>query len=337
MLRKGGGKSLLVINKVDAVGTTHSLDDFYALGLGDPLPVSATTGRRSGDLLDALIALLDESATYAADAEEDLIKVALVGRPNVGKSTLINQLAGYQVSIVHDQPGTTRDTTHLRVIWQDVPILFMDTAGMRRRSKVDDPIEFYSGRRTANSIERADVAVVLLDGTEGWVMQDARIMEQVLEAGSGLVVAVNKWDLVDEMTADQCRAELRGRYPFLRDYPVICMSGLTGRRVGKCLEEVAAVGRRRRYRIPTGQLNQIIQLVSAEYPATHEGKEIRLLYATQHGVNPPSFTIFTNLAHQVPGNYQRYIENKLRQEYQFAGTPLRIFWRRRKGEMGAGK
>ena len=337
LLRKGGGKSLLVVNKVDAVGPAQSLDEFYTLGLGDPLPVSATTGRRSGDLLDALVALLDAPEAYAADAEEELIKVALVGRPNVGKSTLINHLAGYQVSIVHDQPGTTRDTTHLRVCWQDIPVLFMDTAGMRRRSKVDDPVEFYSGRRTVNSIERADVAVVLLDGTEGWVMQDARIMEQVLESGSGLVVAVNKWDLVEGMTADQCRSELRGRYPFLRDYPVICMSGLTGRRVAKCLAAVAAVGQRRRSRISTARLNQIVQLVTAEYPATHEGKEIRLLYATQYGVDPPSFTIFTNIPQQVPGNYRRYIEKRLRQEFDFAGTPLRIAWRRRKGEIGARK
>lgn len=335
VLRKGGGKALLVINKVDGVGPADSLDDFYSLGLGDPLPVSAATGRRSGDLLDALVELFDEPDVYADIEAEEGIRVALVGRPNVGKSTLINRLAGYQVSIVHDQPGTTRDTTHLRLVWKDTQFLFMDTAGLRRRSKVDDPVEFYSGRRAANSIARADVAVVLLDGTEGWVMQDARIMEQVLEAGCGLVVAVNKWDLVDGMTVDECHSEIRLRYPFLRDYPVLCMSGLTGRRVQKCLEVVAAVGQRRQARIPTARLNQIIQRLSAEYPATHEGREIRLLYATQYAINPPTFTIFTNLPQQVPGNYQRYIENKLREEFDFAGTPLRIVWRRRKGDMGA--
>ena len=335
VLRKGGGKALLVINKVDGVGPADSLDDFYSLGLGDPLPVSAATGRRSGDLLDALVELFDEPDVYADIEAEEGIRVALVGRPNVGKSTLINRLAGYQVSIVHDQPGTTRDTTHLRLVWKDTQFLFMDTAGLRRRSKVDDPVEFYSGRRAANSIARADVAVVLLDGTEGWVMQDARIMEQVLEAGCGLVVAVNKWDLVDGMTVDECHSEIRLRYPFLRDYPVLCMSGLTGRRVQKCLEVVAAGGQRRQARIPTARLNQIIQRLSAEYPATHEGREIRLLYATQYAINPPTFTIFTNLPQQVPGNYQRYIENKLREEFDFAGTPLRIVWRRRKGDMGA--
>ena len=336
ILRKGGRASLLVVNKVDGIGPTHLLDDFYALGLGEPIPVSAATGRRSGNLLDALVELFAEDSQYADDGAEDGIKVVLVGRPNVGKSTLINRLAGYRVSIVHDQPGTTRDTTQLRLSWNDMPIQLMDTAGMRRRSKIDDDVEFYSGRRATNSIDRADVAVVLLDGSEGWVMQDARIMEQVLEAGCGLVVAVNKWDLVEGLEVEECRHEIRRRYPFLRDYPVLCMSGLTGKRVQKCLEVVSAVGAKRKTRIPTARLNQIIQQLSKEYPTTHEGKSIRLLYATQYAISPPAFAIFTNLPKEVPGNFRRHIENRLRSEFDFEGTPLRIVWRKRKGDIGAG-
>lgn len=335
ILRKGGRTSLLVVNKVDSVGPTHSLDEFYSLGLGEPIPVSAATGRRSGNLLDALVDLFDKDEAYADSIEDDGIKVVLVGRPNVGKSTLINRLAGYQVSIVHDKPGTTRDTTQLRLAWNGKQIQLMDTAGMRRRSKVDDSVEYYSSRRASNSIDRADVAVVLVDGSEGWVMQDARIMEQVLESGCGLVVAVNKWDLVEGVTVEECRKEIRRRYPFLRDYPVLCMSGLTGRRVQKCLEVVAAVGDKRQTRIPTSQLNLIIQQLSSEYPTTHEGRDIRLLYATQFAINPPAFTIFTNLPQEVPGNYRRHIENRLRSEFDFEGTPLRIVWRLRKGDTGA--
>ena len=336
MLRKGGRTTLLVVNKVDGVGTTQLLDEFYGLGLGEAIPVSAATGRRSGNLLDALVDLFEDAASYAEDQPEDEVKVVLVGRPNVGKSTLINRLAGYQVSIVHDQPGTTRDTTQLRLAWKDTQIQLMDTAGMRRRSKIDDDVEFYSGRRASNSIDRADVAVVLLDGSEGWVMQDARIMEQVLEAGCGLVVAVNKWDLVEGMGVEECRQEIRRRYPFLRDYPVLCMSGLTGRRVQKCLEVVSEVGIKRQTRIPTARLNQIIQQLSAEYPTTHEGRSIRLLYATQYSTKPPAFTIFTNLPQEVPSNYRRHIENRLRSEFDFEGTPLRIVWRKRNGDTGAG-
>ena len=335
ILRKGGKTSLLAVNKIDNIGPTNLLDEFYSLGLGEPMPVSAATGRRSGNLLDAIVDLFDDESAYVNEVEDDGIKVVLVGRPNVGKSTLINRLAGYQVSIVHDQPGTTRDTTQLRLAWKDIQFQLMDTAGMRRRSKIDDDVEYYSGRRASNSIDRADVAVVLLDGAEGWVMQDARIMEQVLEAGCGLVVAVNKWDLVDGMTVDECQKEIRLRYPFLRDYPVLCMSGLTGSRVQKCLETVAAVGAKRQRRIPTSRLNQIIQQLSSENPTTHEGRNIRLLYATQFSTKPPAFTIFTNLPQEVPGNYRRHIENRLRKEFDFEGTPLRIVWRLRKGDTGA--
>lgn len=330
MLRSGGGKCLLAVNKIDEVGPVASLDEFYRLGLGEPRPISAVTGRRSGDLLDALIALFDEAVAHGPEWDAEAIRVALVGRPNVGKSTLINRLAGEQVSIVHPRPGTTRDPTQLRLTWQDSHLLFVDTAGLRRRSKVGDPVEFYSTRRAANSIAQADVAVVLLDGDEGWVMQDVRIMEQVIKSGGGLVVAINKWDLVAAGTVAEYRRALRDRYPFLRDYPVLCISGLTGRRVHKCLEVVTAVGNKRRTRIPTPRLNKIIQQLSGEYLATQEGRDIRLLYATQHAINPPAFTIFTNLPRAVPGNYRRHIENRLRSEFDFEGTPLRIVWRRRK-------
>ncbi len=329
-LRKLPHPKLLIANKADNMSSERRLDDFYSLGLGDPVPVSAATGRRSGDLLDAMLALFPDIEMGNEDAS-DMIRVALAGRPNVGKSTLINRLAGQQVSIVHDQPGTTRDTTHIRLSWRETQLLLMDTAGLRRRTKVDDSIEFYSGRRAFSSIEGADVVVVLLDAVEGAVMQEARIMERVIESGCGMVVAVNKWDLEDARGegADVFRDDLRERYPFLRDYPIVFISGLTGRRVSRCLEAVARVGKNRRQRVGTSQLNRMLRETYAQHPPAKDGREIRLLYATQHAVNPPAFTIFSNLPQLLPEPYKRYMENRLREYFGFEGTPLRILWRKR--------
>lgn len=331
ILRRQPHPKLLIANKADTATTVGKIDEFYALGLGDPFPVSAATGRRSGDLLDAILALFPDDDLGAGDVDDGLIRVALAGRPNVGKSTLTNRLAGHQVSIVHDQPGTTRDTTHIRLEWRDTQLLLMDTAGLRRRTKVDDDIEFYSGRRAVNSIEHADVVVVLIDAVEGCVMQEARIMEQVLETGCALVVAVNKWDIEDAHGegADEFRDDLRHRYPFLRDYPIVFISGLTGRRVNRCLEAIARVGKNRQQRVSTAQLNRVLRETCAAHPPTGNGKEIRLLYATQHAIKPPTFTIFSNMPQSIPSQYKRFMENRLREHFGFEGTPLRILWRKR--------
>ena len=241
LLRRGSTPCLLVVNKMDHPDQRRYEGEFYQLGLGEPLPVSAATGRRSGDLLEAVVARFDELKLLEGEGEGDLIRVAIAGRPNVGKSTLTNQLAGYSVSIVSDQPGTTRDTTGIRLAWEDRRFLIMDTAGLRRRSRIDTQVEYYSVLRASSSIEEADVVMVLVDGTEGLATQDSRIMRQVVDAGRGMVVVVNKWDLVDrtERPAEVFRDELHRKLPFLADYPSIFVSALTGRRVGRCLESDA--------------------------------------------------------------------------------------------------
>lgn len=331
ILRRQPHPKLLIANKADNAAGDARIDEFYSLGLGDPFPVSAATGRRSGDLLDAMLALFPEEAEEGGGDDDELVRVALAGRPNVGKSTLTNRLAGHEVSIVHEKPGTTRDTTHIRLEWREKQLLLMDTAGLRRRTKVDDQIEFYSSRRAVNSIEHADVVVVMIDAVEGCVMQEARIMEQVMDTGCAMVLAVNKWDIEDARGegADEFRDDLRHRYPFLRDYPIVFISGLTGRRVNRCLEAIARVGKNRQQRVGTSQLNRFLRETCAENPPTGKGKDIRLLYATQHSVKPPTFTIFSNMPQLIPSTYKRYMENRLREHFGFEGTPLRILWRKR--------
>jgi GTP-binding protein len=321
--------SLVVVNKVDNPEKAAALDEFYALGLGQPLAVSASTGQRSGDLLEALVGRFPPVEGVSVPEEEPAICAVLAGRPNVGKSTLINRLAGYQVSVVHDQPGTTRDTTSTRLRWRGNEFIFMDTAGLRRRSKVEAPIEFYSGRRAALSIARADVAVVLLDAAEGAVTQDGRIMAQVLEQGCGLVLAVNKWDRAGQGTTRQWREDLYHRFPFVVDYPLLFVSALKGSNLGACLAAVARVGANRQRRIPTARLNKMVQRLDGEYTPAGQDRSFRLLYATQHGVKPPSFTVFANFPELLSDSYTRFLEKRLRQEGDFEGTPLRIVWRQR--------
>ena len=324
--------SLLVVNKIDQSHQERLLDEFYRAGLGEPFPVSASTGRRSGDLLDAMVGLFAEQE-YPPEEEDRAIRVALAGRPNVGKSTLVNRLAGDQVSIVHDQPGTTRDTTSIRVTWQEREFLLMDTAGLRRRVRVEDPVEYYSGRRAASSIETADVAIVLFDAVEGWTVQEARIINQVIDAGCGLILAINKWDLVDGRNKGgrEFTADLRHRFPFLADYPVLFISALTGKRVPQCLEWVSRIHMRRQRRITTSRLNAFLDGLVKKTPPTGTGRETRILYVTQSGVAPPTFVIFANRPEQINSSYRRFIEKNLRTEFDFEGTPIRLFWRRRRG------
>ena len=332
LLRRRSRPCLLVLNKVDHPETgRYETAEFYRLGLGDPFPVSASNGRRTGDLLDKIVDLLDgiERPSEGSPERDERVRIVLAGRPNVGKSTLMNRLADVRVSIVHDQPGTTRDSTDVALEWRDQQFLLVDTAGMRRRSKVDDPVEYFSNLRASHSIDRADVVVAMTDGSEGVTVQDVRIMDHVLEMGKALVVAVNKWDLVDttEQSAEGFRQDVVDRYPFLRDYPILCLSALTGRRAYRVLEAAATVVGRARERIPTPRLNRWVEQIIGRSSPAGTAREVRLLYVTQGDVSPPTFLAFSNRPDLVDDNYHRYVENQLRREFGFEGTPIRIHWR----------
>ncbi|MBT3344779.1 MAG: ribosome biogenesis GTPase Der [Gemmatimonadetes bacterium] len=330
LLRRRSRPCLLVLNKVDHPESgRYDIAEFYRLGLGEPFTVSAGNGRRTGDLMDEIVARLAGVGGQEVAPTDDLIRIVLAGRPNVGKSTLINRLADDRVSIVHDQPGTTRDSTDVTIVWRENRFVLVDTAGMRRRSKVDDQVEYFSNLRATHSIDRADVVVAMTDGSEGVTVQDVRIMDNVLESGKGLVVAINKWDLVDtkEKTAEVFRQHVVDRYPFLRDYPMVCLSALSGRRAFRVLETAATVYGRARERVTTPRLNRWVDTVIGRSAPAGTSREVRLLYMTQSDVAPPTFLAFGNRPDLVDESYRRYLENRLREEFGFEGTPIRIHWR----------
>ena len=331
LLRRRGMRSLLVINKVDhPEAYRYDMGEFFGLGLGEPHPVSGANGRRSGDLLEAIVSGFGdpEGSTPAGGQRGTDIRVVLAGRPNVGKSTLINRLCGDRVSIVHEQPGTTRDSTDVTILRQGQRFVLVDTAGVRRRSRVQDQVEYYSALRASHSLESADVVVVLLDATENTTAQDARIMSRVLELGRGLVVAVNKWDLVAGAGTDVAsyREGMRRRHSFLKHYPILTLSALSGRRADACLTTSAAVVDRARARIPTSRMNRWLREVTRRV-APGGGGQVRILYVTQTGVAPPSFLLFSNRPDLVSPSYRGFVENSLRQNIDFTGTPVRIHWR----------
>ncbi len=332
MIRSKDLPVILVANKVDSPSADNRLAEFYSLGIGNPFGVSAANGRRSGDLLDEILKRFAVKKNNNEE-EDDTYNVALAGRPNVGKSTLINRIAGQAVSVVNNQPGTTRDTTKIRLSWNNRKIEFMDTAGLRRRSKVDTQVEYYSSRRARESIEAADVVVMLLDSSEGFVHQEARIMSQVIDSGCAMVIAVNKWDIAASREAggaESFRKNLLARFPFIQDYPILFTSGLTGRNVQKILDAVIRVGNNRRMRISTSRLNKLLETVVFEGYYSKTGKDLKVVYATQHAINPPTFTIFSNTSVKINQSTRRHFEKLLRTEFGFEGSPIRILWRTRR-------
>ena len=335
LIQRSGRQALLAVNKMDNEKRESDLAEFYRLGLGDPLSVSAASGRKSGDLLDAMVEACYPEGQEYADAEERLpTRIALIGRPNVGKSTLTNRLAGASVSVVHGEPGTTRDTTRVSLNWQGHDFVLMDTAGMRRRAKVNEQIEYYSGLRTTDTIARADISIALIDGDEGLAVQDLRVIGMALENGSGLVLAVNKWDLCEKQDIDRgdFRESILAKHPFLVDYPMVFISALTGKSVHKCLQTVFAVQERRQQRVPTAKLNKFMERLATRAPAAGGRGETRLLYATQLGTEPPTFALFYNRPENISDSYKRFIEKSLRKEFDFLGTPVRISLRQRRNE-----
>jgi GTP-binding protein len=324
-LRKTAKPVLLAVNKLDNLEHSTEQYQFYALGFGDPVGVSAAIGKGSGDLLDAVVERLPP---FDPDEAQEAINVAIVGRPNVGKSSLVNRLLGEERHLVAPQAGTTRDAIDSVLRFRGKLLNFIDTAGLRRRAKVEDDLEFYSTLRTERAIERAHVAVLVVDATLGLHNQDLRIASEVWERGAGLVIAVNKWDLVaekDANTARQGQEALIAKAPFLRYVPFVYVSALTGQRVRKILDLITEVADGREQRVPTAEVNRVLAaLVERNAPPQKPGEEVKLLYASQIGTAPPTLAIVSNRPDEVPESYQRYLVHGFRQAWPFHGSPLRL-------------
>jgi GTP-binding protein len=330
-LRTANRPIVLVANKADRLPDETRHLAFYELGLGDPFPVSAAIGKSSGDLLDRIVTLLPPAA---AAEEAAVTQVAVVGRPNVGKSSLVNRLLGEERLVVAAEPGTTRDAIDTPLVWNERTVVFIDTAGLRRRSKVQDDIEFYSTLRTARAIERADVCVLVVDAQVGMDTQDLKIATTAWEQGTGLIIAVNKWDLIEEKdsnTAVRGESEVMERAPTLESVPFLYLSAKTGQRVPKLLELIVAVAAEREKRVPTAEVNRVLgALVDRQQPPQPVGESVRLLYASQIGTAPPRFAIVSNRPEAIPESYARYLVKGFREAWQFTGSPVNLKLRRRR-------
>lgn len=333
IIRRSGKPAILVANKVDVFDSKIDTFDFYRLGLGDPIPVSAAEGLNTGDMLDRLIELLPtcEEVEYPPD----VIKIAVIGRPNVGKSSLVNAILGEERGIVSDIPGTTRDAIDSLFQLGGKHYVIIDTAGIRRKSKVDLPTEKYSIIRALRAIDRCDVVLVMLDAVSGVTEQDKRIAGYAHEAGRAVVLVVNKWDLVekDERTINRHTEKIRQELKYMKYAPLIFISATTGKRVSKVLEIVDFVAEQHATRIATADLNNLFrEAVMQTPPPTDKTRRLKILYVTQVGVKPPKFIIFVNDPKLMHFSYLRYLENQVRAAYGFEGTPIWFSLRKRDSE-----
>jgi GTP-binding protein len=331
-IRSRGKPVLLAVNKADNLASERRHLSFYELGLGDPIPISAGTGKGIGDLLDLVVEALPAAPP---PPEEDTIQVAVIGRPNVGKSSLVNRLLGEDRLIVSETPGTTRDSIDTPMRYRERTLVFVDTAGLRKRGRIDEAVEFYASLRTERAVERADVCVIVIDAASGLHTMDLKIAAEAWEAGTGLVVAVNKWDLVEKqtMTAEEGRRVATDRAPFLDNVPFIYLSALTGQRAQKLLEAVVDVADARLARVQTAEVNRVIkELVAIRQPPQAGGGEVKLLYGSQVGTAPPTFAIVSSRPDRIPESYQRFIVNGLRERFGFRGAPIRLRFTARRRE-----
>ena len=332
MLLRSGKPIVLAVNKMDSVGFTNpDIYDFYSLGLGDPIALSATHGHGTGDLLDAVIERLTED--NAADKSDSTkISVAVIGKPNVGKSSLINLILDEERVIVSDVPGTTRDAVDSPLQNEFGEYVFIDTAGIRRRSKVTERIERFSVMRAQMAVERADVCLIMIDAREGVTEQDTKIAGLSHEAGKAAIIIVNKWDLVekDSKTMASMEKQVLNDLKFMSYAPVLFISALTGQRTQRIFELVNHVYEQSIRRVTTGMLNEVLADAQARVqPPTDKGKRLKIYYMTQTGVNPPNFVLFVNNRELFHFSYQRYIENQIRAAFGFEGTPIRLVIRQR--------
>ncbi|MEC7809864.1 MAG: ribosome biogenesis GTPase Der [Actinomycetota bacterium] len=328
LLRSKGDNVLVVVNKVDNTNLETEIWDLLSLGLGEPIPVSALHGKGTGDLLDILVDKLpltqEEEIEQSDKQEEKIIGVTLVGRPNVGKSTLFNRLIGEDRSVVHDMPGTTRDTIDTVVETENGPVRFIDTAGMRRKARVDESTEYYSLVRALQAVDSADVSLLIIDSTEGVTHQDQRLAERVDAAGCPILVLLNKWDLCDPEKREDVLSQVGDRLHFIGQAPVIKISALSGRNVGRLWPALAESVAEYQTRIPTRKVNEVVRAAQAAHPAPGG---VRVLYATQGATDPPTFTLFAN--REVPKTWLRYLERKIREDLDLGSTAIKLRVRRR--------
>ena len=324
MLLRSGKPIVLAVNKVDQ-GMSPDIYEFYNLGLGDPIAVSAVHGHGTGDLLDECVKHFPPEAEE--DEEDDAVQVAIIGKPNVGKSSLTNRILGYQRVIVSDVAGTTRDAIDSRFENDQGKYVFIDTAGMRKKSRVDEAIEKYSVLRAQMAIERSDVCLILIDATEGVTEQDTKVAGLAHEAGKASIIVVNKWDLVekDGKTMDKMRQEIRRDLSYMTYAPILFISALTGQRVDRLFELINYVNDQAATRITTGMLNNVLEDAQTRVqPPTDKGRRLKIYYVTQTGIRPPHFVFFCNDARLFHFSYQRYLENQLRSTFGLEGTPIQI-------------
>ncbi len=328
MLRKAKKEIILVVNKMDKYVNDNNIYEFYNLGIGEPIAISSTEALNLGDLLDEVISKFDDSMDTAD--EDDSIKIAVIGKPNAGKSSIINKIIGENRVIVSDIPGTTRDAIDTKFERNGQKYTLIDTAGIRRKSKISETVEKYSVLRAFTAVERADICILVIDADKGVTDQDIRIAGYSHDNNKGMLILINKWDLVekDNNTFKEFTEDIRKAIAYVEYAPILMVSALTGQRVNKILEEVDEIYSNRNLRVSTGVLNDIItEAVLMNQPRTVRGKRLKIYYGTQVAVNPPKFLIFVNDGEIVHFSYQRYLENKIRESFEFKGTPIIIEFR----------
>jgi GTP-binding protein len=328
MLRQVSKPIIVVANKADNIQLEAGVVEFYGLGLGEPLAISAYHGRHTAELLDKIISLLP--ALVPVEAEPEAMKVAIVGRPNVGKSTLLNAIVGKERAIVDEAPGTTRDAIDTLLDIDGRSVLLIDTAGIRRRGKLGVGVERYGVIRALRAIDRADIALLVIDATEPLTAQDTHIAGYIQQAAKGIVVVINKWDLAGNKSETEYNRYIRSQLKFMPYAPILYVSAKLGEGVNKVMPEASEVYQERLKRLPTATVNSVVQQAVASHVLPRIGtKQLKVLYATQAEVNPPTFVFFVNDAKLIHFSYQRYLENKLRQAFGFVGTPLRLVFKTR--------
>ncbi len=336
MLQKSGKPIVLCVNKCDTIGEIPAeFYEFYNLGLGDPIAVSSVHGHGTGDLLDAVLQYLPEQ--NEEDLDSETVRVAVIGKPNVGKSSLINAISGEERAIVSNIAGTTRDATDTIVENEFGRFVFIDTAGLRRKSKVEDQIEKYSVIRARMAVERADVCVIMIDGTEGFTEQDSKVAGIAHDLGKACIIAVNKWDAVskDGKTMDKERKKLMNDFSFMSYAPIIFISAKTGQRLDRLFELIKFVNTQNAMRISTGKLNEVLaDATTRVQPPTDKGRRLKIYYMTQASTRPPTFVCFVNSKELFHYSYQRYLDNQIRDVFGLEGTPTRFIIRERQGRNG---